>query len=226
MSSNHCRSTAHYKLFLKAKTKVITNRETKEHHTLVPRLTYLKKYKMGQIRQFQPFFVSFVIISFALRQGLGTCSNSLTGPLCCSLQANCKLIFHTTTNYESCLACQHFFQIRPITNCKRDKPIKNINICPCDSPNTMMCTNLQTLCTGGLEYLQWRLIFPIKTIIKYSLSVSGRIQQDFNYVVDISLFFMFIARLYHDSSSLVWGNLLLGFVNDLIGCLDPCSLGK
>ena len=64
-----------------------------------------------------------------------------------------------------------------------------------------MCTNSQTLCTGSLEYLQCRLIFLIKTAIKYS-SVSGRIQQDLNYVVDISLFFMFIARLYHDSSSL------------------------
>ena len=82
--SNHCRCTAHYKLFLKAKTKVITNRETKEHHSPVQRLTYLKKNKMGQIRQFQPFFVSFVIISFALCQGHGTCQKSFTGPLCCS----------------------------------------------------------------------------------------------------------------------------------------------
>ena len=167
-------------LFLKAKTKVITNRETKEHHAPVQRLTYLKKNKMGQIRQFQPFLVSFVIISFALCQGHGTCQNSLTGPLCCSLQANCKVIFHTTANYESCLACQHFFQIRPITNCKKNKPIKNINICHCDFPNTMMRTNLQTLCTGGLEYLQCRLIFPIKTVIKYSIkclrTYSARLQ--------------------------------------------------
>ena len=165
---------------------------------------------MGQIRQFQPFFVSFVIFSFALCQGHGTCPNSFTGPSV--VQANCKIIIHTTKNYKSCLACQHFFQIIPITNCKRDKPIKNINICPCDSLNTMMCTNSQTLCTGGLEYLQCRLIFPIKTVIKYSISVSGRIQQDFNYVVDISLFFMFIAWLYHDSSSLAWATSCLALV--------------
>lgn len=116
VSPNHCRCTAHYKLFLKVKTKVITNRETKEHHTPVQRLTYLKKNKMGQIRQFQPFFVSFVIISFALCQGHGTCQKSFTG--FSVVQANCKVICHTTTNYKSCLACQHFFQLRPITNCQ------------------------------------------------------------------------------------------------------------
>ena len=93
VSSNHCRCTAHYKLFLKAKTKVITNRETKEHHTPVQRLTYLKKNKMGQIRQFQPFFVLFVVISFALFQGHGTCQNSLTGPLCCSLKLTVRSYF-------------------------------------------------------------------------------------------------------------------------------------
>ena len=93
MSSNHCRCTAHYKLFLKAKTKVFTNRETKEHHAPVQRLTYLKKNKMGQIRQFQPFFVSFIIISFALCQGYGTCQNSFTGPLCCSLKLTVRSYF-------------------------------------------------------------------------------------------------------------------------------------
>ena len=155
VSSNHCRCTTHYKLFLAAKTKVFTNRKTKEHHAPVQRLTISRKTRWAKLDSFNPslcrlssFHLPYVKAMTLVRiplQGLSV------------VQANCKVIFHTTTNYKSCLACQHFFQIRPITNCKRDKPIKNINICPCDSLNTMMCTNSQTLCTGGLEYLQRRL---------------------------------------------------------------------
>ena len=155
VSSNHCRCSTHYKLFLAAKTKVFTNRKTKEHHAPVQRLTISRKTRWAKLDSFNPslcrlssFHLPYVKAMTLVRiplQGLSV------------VQANCKVIFHTTTNYKSCLACQHFFQIRPITNCKRDKPIKNINICPCDSLNTMMCTNSQTLCTGGLEYLQCRL---------------------------------------------------------------------
>ena len=50
-----------------------------------------------------------------------------------------------------------FFKLDQSQTAKETSQSIDINICAYDSPNTMMCTNSQTLCTGSLEYLQCRL---------------------------------------------------------------------
>ena len=117
------------------------------------RLTYLKSNK---IRQFQlAIFVSFVAISFALCQGW-PCYLSEFYP---NRTSNFKVTFQTITSYENyCVWPQHLFTKR--TNHKLRKKLPNQK-CHKDiwNSNTILCTNLQTLYTGGLECLLCRLRF-------------------------------------------------------------------
>ena len=117
------------------------------------RLTYLKNNK---IRQFQlAIFVSFVAISFALCQGWPCCLSEFYP----NRTSNFKVTFQTITSYENyCLWPQHLFTKR--TNHKLRKKLPNQK-CHKDiwNSNTILCTNLQTLYTGGLECLLCRLCF-------------------------------------------------------------------
>ena len=56
------------------------------------------------------------------------------------VQADPEVTFHTITSsvslvmsYQSCWACQHLIKIRLITSCIKKQPIKNADVCPCDS---------------------------------------------------------------------------------------------
>ena len=117
------------------------------------RLTYLKSNK---IRQFQlAIFVSFVAISFALCQGWPCCLSEFYP----NRTSNFKVTFQTITSYENyCVWPQHLFTKR--TNHKLRKKLPNQK-CHKDiwNSNTILCTNLQTLYTGGLECLLCRLCF-------------------------------------------------------------------
>ena len=117
------------------------------------RLTYLKSNK---IRQFQlAVFVSFVAISFALCQGWPCCLSEFYP----NRTSNFKVTFQTITSYENyCVWPQHLFTKR--TNHKLRKKLPNQK-CHKDiwNSNTILCTNLQTLYTGGLECLLCRLCF-------------------------------------------------------------------
>ena len=120
------------------------------------RLTYLKNNK---IRQFQlAIFVSFVAISFALCQGWPCCLSEFYP----NRTSNFKVTFQTITSYENyCVWPQHLFTKR--TNHKLRKKLPNQK-CHKDiwNSNTILCTNLQTLYTGGLECLLCRLCFYYK----------------------------------------------------------------
>ena len=117
------------------------------------RLTYLKSNK---IRQFQlAIFVSFVAISFALCQGWPCCLSEFYP----NRTSNFKVTFQTITSYENyCVWPQHLFTKR--TNHKLRKKLPNQK-CHKDiwNSNTILCTNLQILYTGGLECLLCRLRF-------------------------------------------------------------------
>ena len=117
------------------------------------RLTYLKSNK---IRQFQlAIFVSFVAISFALCQGWPCCLSEFYP----NRTSNFKVTFQTITSYENyCVWPQHLFTKR--TNHKLRKKLPNQK-CHKDiwNSNTILCTNLQTLYTGGLECLLCRSCF-------------------------------------------------------------------
>ena len=119
------------------------------------RLTYLKNNK---IRQFQlAIFVSFVAISFALCQGWPCCLSEFYP----NRASNFKVTFQTIMSYELCLASTFVFKLKrtnhklhkKLPNQKRHKDIWN--------SNTILSTNLQTLCTGGLECLLCKLCFSL-----------------------------------------------------------------
>ena len=109
-----------------------------------------------KFRQFQlAIFVSFVTISFALCQGWPCCLSEFY----LNRTSNFKVTFQTITSYENyCVWPQHLFTKR--TNHKLRKKLPNQK-CHKDiwNSNTILCTNLQTLYTGGLECLLCRLCF-------------------------------------------------------------------
>ena len=53
------------------------------------------KMRWAKLDSFNPSLCRLSIISFALCQAHSTCQNSLTGSLCCSLKANCKVTHFT-----------------------------------------------------------------------------------------------------------------------------------
>ena len=78
---------------------------------------------------------------------------------CQNFTSNFKVTFQTITSYENyCVWPQHLFTKR--TNHKLRKKLPNQK-CHKDiwNSNTILCTNLQTLYTGGLECLLCRLCF-------------------------------------------------------------------
>ena len=109
-----------------------------------------------KFRQFQlAIFVSFVTISFALCQGWPCCLSEFYP----NRTSNFKVTFQTITSYENyCVWPQHLFT--KWTNHKLRKKLPNQK-CHKDiwNLNTILCTNLQTLYTGGLECLLCRLCF-------------------------------------------------------------------
>ena len=109
-----------------------------------------------KFRQFQlAIFVSFVTISFALCQGWPCCLSEFY----LNRTSNFKVTFQTITSYENyCVWPQHLFSKR--TNHKLRKKLPNQK-CHKDiwNSNTILCTNLQTLYTGGLECLLCRSCF-------------------------------------------------------------------
>ena len=109
-----------------------------------------------KFRQFQlAIFVSFVTISFALCQGWPCCLSEFY----LNRTSNFKVTFQTITSYENyCVWPQHLFTKQ--TNHKLRKKLPNQK-CHKDiwNSNTILCTNLQTLYTGGLECLLCRLCF-------------------------------------------------------------------
>ena len=109
-----------------------------------------------KFRQFQlAIFVSFVTISFALCQGWPCCLSEFY----LNRTSNFKVTFQTITSYENyCVWPQHLFTKR--TNHKLRKKLPNQK-CHKDmwNSNTILCTNLQTLYTGGLECLLCRSCF-------------------------------------------------------------------
>ena len=116
--------------------------------SLISRTTKFKQFQLA-------IFVSFVAISFALCQGWPCCLSEFYP----NRTSNFKVTFQTITSYENyCVWPQHLFTKR--TNHKLRKKLPNQK-CHKDiwNSNTILCTNLQTLYTGGLECLLCRLCF-------------------------------------------------------------------
>ena len=117
--------------------------------SLISRTTKFRQFQLAIFVSFAPFHLPYV------KAGHVACQNfTLTGPL--TLRSHFKLSRAMKIIVFGLNIC---FQSGLTTNCVRNYPIKNATRIIIWNSNTILCTNLQTLYTGGLECLLCRSCF-------------------------------------------------------------------